>query len=114
MGLISQVQSSIQNAAKGELLRSGISVALLGAPNAGKSSLFNSIVGREAAIVSHEEGTTRDAIEVGVDIGGFYCRFEDLAGIRRGLKHGENSESLSTGTAMGQAEEEGIPGGQEG
>ena len=76
------LQTSIQNAFRGELLRNGISVALVGAPNVGKSSLLNSIVRREAAIVSKEAGTTRDVVEVGVDIGGFYCRFGDLAGLR--------------------------------
>lgn len=76
------VQTSIQNAFRGELLRNGISIALVGAPNAGKSSLLNRIVRREAAIVSREAGTTRDVVEVGVDIGGYYCRFGDLAGLR--------------------------------
>lgn len=73
---------SIRNAFRGELLRNGINIALIGAPNAGKSSLLNRIVNREAAIVSREAGTTRDVVEVGVDIGGYYCRFGDLAGLR--------------------------------
>ncbi|KAL8802870.1 MAG: hypothetical protein Q9200_006438 [Gallowayella weberi] len=77
-----QVQASIKNALRGELLRNGIDLALVGAPNAGKSSLLNCVVGREAAIVSHEAGTTRDVIEVGIDIGGYYCKFGDLAGLR--------------------------------
>ena len=77
-----QIRLHIQNAAKGELLRNGIKVALLGAPNAGKSSLLNLIVGREAAIVSTEEGTTRDIVDVGVDLGGWYCKLGDMAGIR--------------------------------
>ena len=76
------LQTSIKNAFRGELLRNGISIALVGAPNVGKSSLLNRIVKREAAIVSKEAGTTRDVVEVGVDIGGFYCRFGDLAGLR--------------------------------
>ncbi|KAL8800712.1 MAG: hypothetical protein Q9182_004984 [Xanthomendoza sp. 2 TL-2023] len=77
-----QLQASIKNASRGELLRDGIDLALVGAPNAGKSSLLNCIVGREAAIVSQEAGTTRDVIEVGIDIGGYYCKFGDLAGLR--------------------------------
>ena len=81
--LKSLLETSIQNAFRGELLRNGISVALVGAPNAGKSSLLNRLVKREAAIVSKEAGTTRDVVEVGVDIGGFFCRFGDLAGLRR-------------------------------
>ncbi|MCJ1462536.1 tRNA modification GTPase gtpbp3, mitochondrial [Pseudocyphellaria aurata] len=77
-----QMQTNIQNSFRGELLRNGISVALVGAPNAGKSSLLNKIVQREASIVSKQAGTTRDVVEVGIDIGGFYCRFGDLAGLR--------------------------------
>ena len=80
--LRTRVQSNIQNAARGELLRNGISIALLGSPNAGKSSLLNRVVGREAAIVSQEAGTTRDVVDVNVDIGGFFCKLGDLAGLR--------------------------------
>ncbi|GAM89146.1 hypothetical protein ANO11243_071810 [Dothideomycetidae sp. 11243] len=76
------VMQHVRNAMRGELLRSGIAVSLLGAPNAGKSSLLNRMVGREAAIVSTEAGTTRDVVEVSVDIGGFLCRFGDTAGLR--------------------------------
>ena len=85
------LQTSIQNAFRGELLRNGISIALVGAPNAGKSSLLNRIVNREAAIVSHEAGTTRDVIEVGVDIGGYYCRLDDLAGFRNASSNNKSS-----------------------
>lgn len=99
--LRTQLRASIQNASRGELLRSGISIALVGAPNAGKSSLLNRIVGREAAIVSGEEGTTRDVVDVGVDIGGFFCRFGDLAGLRTG------PETLGT-PQIGEIEREGM------
>lgn len=84
-----RVESSIKNSFRGELLRSGISIALVGAPNAGKSSLLNRIAQREASIVSKEEGTTRDVVEVGIDIGGFYCKFGDLAGLRENSRHRE-------------------------
>ena len=104
--LSSRVQASIQNASRGELLRGGFSIALVGAPNAGKSSLLNVIVGREAAIVSKEEGTTRDVVEVGVDIGGYYCRFSDLAGLRGGSPGGP-APTATTGN-IGEVEEEGI------
>lgn len=66
----------------GELLRKGIRISLLGPPNAGKSSLMNHIVGREASIVSHEAGTTRDIVEVSLDIRGYLCTFADTAGLR--------------------------------
>jgi small GTP-binding protein len=96
-----QIGFHVQNASKGELLRSGIRVALLGAPNAGKSSLLNRVVGKEAAIVSTEEGTTRDIVDVGVDLGGWYCKFGDMAGIR--------AEVGGSGTVViGAVEKEGI------
>ena len=96
-----QLQANITNAARGELIRNGINVALVGAPNAGKSSLLNRIVGREAAIVSSEAGTTRDVINVNVDIGGYFCRFGDLAGLR--------SQSQSpTMPEIGEIEKEGM------
>jgi len=104
--LSGQLQASIRNASRGELLRNGIKIALLGAPNAGKSSLLNIIVGREAAIVSSEAGTTRDVLEFSVDIGGFLCRFGDLAGLR-GSSQG-NITRKRADTAIGQVEQEGI------
>jgi tRNA modification GTPase len=92
---------SIKNSARGELLRNGINVALLGAPNAGKSSLLNRIIGREAAIVSEEAGTTRDVVEVGIDIGGFYCKFGDLAGLRQ-------IPQIRGSSSVGKIEQEGM------
>ncbi|PQE21566.1 hypothetical protein CJF32_00004248 [Rutstroemia sp. NJR-2017a WRK4] len=67
---------------RGELLKKGIRISLLGPPNAGKSSLLNQIVGREASIVSQEAGTTRDIVEVSLDIRGYLCTFADTAGLR--------------------------------
>lgn len=99
-----QIGFHIQNASRGELLRNGIKVALLGAPNAGKSSLLNCIVGKEAAIVSTEEGTTRDIVDVGVDLGGFYCKLGDMAGIRAGAC----GAGPSGGIVIGAIEKEGI------
>ena len=99
--LRSRLQANIDNASRGELLRNGIDIALVGAPNAGKSSLLNQIVGREAAIVSSEAGTTRDVVDVNVDIGGFYCRFGDLAGLR---KESQASDSYK----IGDIEQEGM------
>ncbi|KAK7751273.1 mitochondrial splicing system protein [Diatrype stigma] len=67
---------------RGELLRGGARVALLGPPNAGKSSLMNRLVGREASIVSRESGTTRDVVEARLDMRGYLCTFADTAGFR--------------------------------
>ena len=100
LDLQSRLRTSIENASRGEILRNGINIALLGAPNAGKSSLLNRIVGREAAIVSKEEGTTRDVIDIGVDIEGFFCRFGDLAGLR--------ASSVSGNSPLGDVEKEGM------
>jgi tRNA modification GTPase len=66
---------------RGERLREGLSIALLGAPNAGKSSLLNYLAGRDAAIVSARAGTTRDVIEVHLDIAGFPVMLADTAGL---------------------------------
>ncbi|KAJ5166471.1 uncharacterized protein N7482_005252 [Penicillium canariense] len=95
-----QIGFHIQNASRGELRRSGIRVALLGAPNAGKSSLLNRVVGTEAAIVSTEQGTTRDIVDVGVDLGGWYCKLGDMAGIR--------AEAGGSAAVIGAVEKEGI------
>lgn len=90
---------------RGELLKRGIRVSLLGAPNAGKSSLLNQIVGREASIVSQEAGTTRDVVEVSLDIRGFLCTFADTAGLRGGSQIEKESMTAST---IGAVEQEGI------
>ncbi|CAI7589022.1 unnamed protein product [Penicillium discolor] len=98
-----QIGFHIANASRGELLRNGIRVALLGAPNAGKSSLLNRVVGKEAAIVSTEQGTTRDIVDVGVDVGGWYCKLGDMAGIRAESGPGDGERVV-----IGAVEKEGI------
>lgn len=67
---------------RGERLREGIAIAILGPPNAGKSSLLNLLARRDAAIVSEIAGTTRDAIEVHLDLGGWPVTLVDTAGLR--------------------------------
>lgn len=67
----------------GERLRSGFQIAILGAPNVGKSSLLNALARRDAAIVSEMEGTTRDVIEVHLDLGGLAVVVADTAGLRQ-------------------------------
>src|SRR4029079_16545000 len=67
---------------RGERLREGLRVAIAGAPNAGKSTLFHRIARREAAIVSPHPGTTPDVLEVHLDLDGYPVTVLDTAGIR--------------------------------
>lgn len=67
---------------RGERLREGLSIAIIGPPNAGKSSLLNRLARREAAIVSATAGTTRDIVEVQLDLSGFPVILADTAGLR--------------------------------
>ena len=68
---------------RGERLRNGLKLAIVGKPNVGKSSLLNFLARREVAIVSHVAGTTRDVIETHLDIGGYPIILTDTAGIRK-------------------------------
>jgi tRNA modification GTPase len=67
---------------RGERLREGLSIAIIGPPNAGKSSLLNLLARRDAAIVSETAGTTRDVIEIHLDLGGWPVVLADTAGLR--------------------------------
>lgn len=69
---------------KGERLRNGLMLTILGAPNVGKSSLLNFLAKREVSIVSNMAGTTRDVIESHLDIGGYPIIISDTAGLRQG------------------------------
>jgi tRNA modification GTPase len=72
----------LKTAPEGELLREGAVTVLAGRPNSGKSSLFNALVGEDRAIVTEIPGTTRDALEVVVALGGYPFRLVDTAGLR--------------------------------
>ena len=87
--LLQEMATHLQDARRGELVREGVRVAIVGPPNAGKSSLFNILAQRDAAIVSPTAGTTRDVLELALDLGGIRCALSDTAGVRE-----ETSDSI--------------------
>jgi tRNA modification GTPase len=99
-----EIAAHLADGHRGERLRDGIAVAILGPPNAGKSSLLNQLARREAAITSPIAGTTRDIIEVAIDLAGYPVVLADTAGLRdsadvieqeglrRALKRAEEAE----------------------
>ena len=80
--LKAKLDAHLQDGRRGEILRDGFRVVLAGPPNVGKSSLLNALARRDAAIVSAEAGTTRDVIEVRLDLEGYPVIVSDTAGIR--------------------------------
>jgi tRNA modification GTPase len=79
-----EITRHLDDGHRGELIRDGFQVVLAGPPNVGKSSLLNALARRDVAIVSEEAGTTRDVIEVKLDLGGLPIVVSDTAGIREG------------------------------
>lgn len=80
--LVDEITVHLDDGHRGEILRDGFRVVLAGPPNAGKSSLLNALARRDAAIVSEDAGTTRDALEVRLDLEGLPVIVTDTAGIR--------------------------------
>ena len=80
--LVAEIAAHLGDDHRGERLREGVMVAVLGPPNAGKSSLVNALARRDVAITAAASGTTRDVIEVALDLGGYPVTLADTAGLR--------------------------------
>lgn len=102
LGLEQEFTQHLDDGKLGERLRSGIEVAILGPPNAGKSSLMNALAGRDAAIVSETAGTTRDVIEVRLDLAGFPVVLSDTAGLRE-VEEGVEAEGIRRARERGRS-----------
>ncbi len=100
--LAQEIQAHLDDAGRGEALREGVRLAIIGPPNAGKSSLLNALAQRDVAIVSDIAGTTRDVIEVRLDLGGVLVIASDTAGLR---DSGDTIEAEGVRRALARARE---------
>jgi tRNA modification GTPase len=80
--ILEEIQTHLADSRRGEIIRNGVHLTLFGTVNAGKSSLLNALAQRDVAIVSPTPGTTRDVIEVHLDLGGYSVIVSDTAGLR--------------------------------
>ena len=92
--LLSEMEQAVSRSAMASAIRDGVRVVLAGLPNTGKSSLLNALVRRDAAIVSAVPGTTRDAIEVFLDLGGIPVILTDTAGLRDDVSDMAEAEGI--------------------
>ena len=95
------VEAHFNDARRGELVREGLFLTVIGPPNAGKSSLVNALAGRDVAIVSETAGTTRDVVEVRMDLGGYAVILADTAGLHAAS---EGVEAEGVRRALARAE----------
>jgi tRNA modification GTPase len=100
--IIREIENHLGDAHCGELVRDGIFLTVIGAPNAGKSSLVNALANRDVAIVAETAGTTRDVIEVRLNIGGYEVIVADTAGLREAA---DAVESEGVRRALARAEQ---------
>lgn len=103
--LLGELEASLAASAKARAAREGVLIAIVGAPNAGKSSLLNALAGSDRAIVSETPGTTRDVIEARLDLGGALATLFDTAGLRDDHSDPVEAEGIRrTRIKMGQAD----------
>jgi tRNA modification GTPase len=95
--VLTYIQKLIESFELGNAIKNGVPVAIVGAPNTGKSTLLNQLLGEERAIVSNIAGTTRDSIEETLNIEGILFRLIDTAGIRSGLKDSDSDKIEAIG-----------------
>ncbi len=99
--ILKEIQKHLGDSARGEVLREGLCLTVIGPPNAGKSSLVNALSCRDVAIVAETAGTTRDVVEVRLDLGGYLVTVADTAGLRHAV---ETVEAEGVRRALARAE----------
>lgn len=102
LGVRADLEAEIRGFGASERIRDGFEVAIVGRPNAGKSTLLNALAGREAAITSEHAGTTRDVIEVRMDLSGLAVTLLDTAGLREAR---DPVEEIGVARALARAEQ---------
>jgi tRNA modification GTPase len=102
-GLAADLDVLLADAVRGRLIREGLTVAIAGRPNVGKSSLFNRLAGAARAIVTDVPGTTRDLLTERIDIGGIPMTLVDTAGLRDGSEDAIEEEGISRARQAGAA-----------
>jgi tRNA modification GTPase len=103
-----EMEFHLQDSRRGELVREGLRIAIVGPPNAGKSSLFNVLAQKDAAIVSNIAGTTRDVLELSLNLAGIKCILSDTAGVRTIPNEDENDAINNNDIIIDVIEQEGI------
>ncbi|WP_026785142.1 tRNA uridine-5-carboxymethylaminomethyl(34) synthesis GTPase MnmE [Pleomorphomonas koreensis] len=101
--LRAEMERELQAGRRGERIRDGFEAVVLGPPNAGKSSLVNALAERDIAIVTDIPGTTRDLLEVRLDLGGYAVTLVDTAGLRQGAGDAIEAEGIRRGRARAAA-----------